>query len=40
MGGGKNKEKKIKHSQSICLKRHRGIGIKVFGSYPPLHVRM
>ena len=29
VGGGKNKEKKIKHTVTTCLKRHHSIGTKV-----------
>ena len=28
VGGGKNKEKKIKHTVTTCLKRHHSIGTK------------
>ena len=29
LGGAKNREKKIKHTVTTCLKKHRGIGTKV-----------
>ena len=40
VGGGKSNEKKITHSHYLLKKALRHWYKSVFGSYPPLHVRM